>query len=535
MGAVALLAFAVPLDRVMAHAQLEATSPAASSVVPNSPAEIVLDFSEKVETKFGKIQLFDRKNRIVPVSALQHRINDSSVVFVNVPNLEPGPYVVAWNITSADGHALNGAFTFEVGNQSSGEAAQLLETVVSSINNESPLGLWIHVLRYLSFVAIVVLIGLVILVGGGELLHEKRIMAMLSAALALLFVSTFGKLLLQGPYAIRGSWRDIGELDLLRDVFDTRVGLALLLRLVLLVIGVVLLFGVTRNWNRSPLWPNAAVLIGIGLVLTFGLTGHPSTASPAVLAVLVDGIHLWFLSMWIGATIALAGAWKTLVRADATVNGIHVVNRFSRLSTIAMPITAVSGIASAIIITGGVSDIFENRYGRILLIKIIVVAIIIVIGVYARRVLRRMGAFAIRRAILLEATLGLVVFGLAVALVVTPPDGIDTSATTVHTATLVQDSVVVDITVSPTRVGPTEIHVILSPPRGSLDPMQNVTVVFTHQTDLNNTIVVDMIEVGPNHWSGFAEIPSKGLWDLTSEVTRGDATILLYSTVVDIV
>lgn len=534
MAVVALLAFAMPLERVMAHAQLEQTSPVASSVVPNSPSEIVLQFSERIETKLGKIELFDRNSRRVDVGALQYKNNDKSIVAVNVPNLDPGPFVVVWNVTSSDGHNLNGAFSFEVGNQSSGEAAQLLETVVTTINNDSPLSPYINVLRYFSLVSMVLMIGLVILVGGGELLREKRLLSLLSTALAVLFISTFGKLLLQGPYAIRGSWGDIGDIDVLRDVLDTRVGLALVFRLFLLIVATVLLLGISRGWNQSPLWPNVAVFTAIGIVLTFGLTGHPSAASPAGLAVVVDAIHLWFLAMWIGGTLVLAAAWKTLIRADALVRDVHVVQRFSRYATFAMPITAISGIISAVLIKGGVSDIFENRYGRILLIKIIVVAIIVVIGVSARRVLRRRGASGIRRAVLFEATLGLIVFGLSVGLIVTPPDGIDMSATSVHSATLVQDDVVVDITVSPIRVGPAEIHVILSPPRGSLDPMKSVDVVFTSQADTTKVVVIDMIEVGPNHWSGFVEIPSGGLWDVVTDVVRDDGTPLQYSTVIDV-
>ena len=534
MAIVALSAFVLPLESASAHAQLDRTSPAASSVVPNSPPQILLDFSEPVETKLSEIRLFGRDDIEISIGDVRAEPNDKSILIADVGQLDPGPYVVVWNTTSADGHALNGAFTFEVGNQTSGESAELLETVITTINADSPLEPYMNVLRYFSFLSLVVIIGLVVLVAAGDLMRETRMLAMLSVSLGTLFVSTLGLLLLQGPYVSRKSWGSIGDFDLLSTVLETRVGLALVLRLIAVIIGALLLLGILRDWHRSPVWTNIAVFNAIVLVVTFGLAGHPSSASPALLAVVVDSVHVWSISIWIGGVIVLAMAWKMFVRADAIVNDIHVVNRFSRLATYVMPVTALSGITSALIITGGPSSFFDNRYGDILRIKIVVVFVLIGIGAAARRVLRKKGASSIRRAILFEATLGLVVFVLSVGLVVTSPDGVDSSATSVHTATLVQDDVVVDVTVSPTRVGPIEVHVILSPPGGSLDPMQSVVVTMTSQDDTSAPLSVEVIEVGPNHWSGFAEMPSGGSWKLTVDATRQNGDLLQYSTIVAI-
>lgn len=529
---VALSAFVLPLETASAHAQLDRTSPAASSVVPNSPPQILLDFSEPVETKLSEIRLFGRNDIEIPISDVRAEPNDKSILVADVGQLDAGPYVVVWNATSADGHALNGAFTFEVGNQSSGESAELLETVVTTINAESPLEPYMNVLRYFSFLSLVVIIGLVVLVAAGDLMRETRMLAMLSVSLGILFVTTLGLLLMQGPYVSRKSWGAIGDFDLLSTVLETRVGFSLVLRLIGVIVGALLLFGILRDWHRSSVWTNIAAFNGIGLVVTFGLVGHPSTASPALLAVAIDSAHVWSLSIWIGGVIVLASSWKMFVRADAIVNDIHVVNRYSRLATYAMPLTALSGIVSALIITGGPSSLFDNRYGDILRAKIIVVFAVILIGVAARRALRKNGASSIRRAILLEATLGLVVFALSVGLAVTSPDGVDSSATSVHTATLVQDDVVVDLTVSPTRVGPIEVHVILSPPGGSLDPMRSVVVVMTSQDNSDITLPIEVIEVGPNHWSGFAELPTSGSWEMTVDVTRQNGDLLQYSTIV---
>jgi copper transport protein len=199
IAVVAVSAFVLPLESVRAHAQLDRTSPAASSVVPNSPQQILLDFSEPVETGLSKIRLFGRNDIEISLGTVEHDVNDKSIIFASAPALDAGPYAVVWNTTSADGHSLNGAFTFEVGNQSTGESAELLETVITTINNESPLEPFINVFRYFSFLAIVTIIGLVVLLGAGDLMRETRLLAVLSATLAMLFVSTLGLLFLQGP------------------------------------------------------------------------------------------------------------------------------------------------------------------------------------------------------------------------------------------------------------------------------------------------------------------------------------------------
>lgn len=97
-----------------AHARLVATEPAAGAVVQEAPDQIVLRFDEAMELAFGSISVFDGEGARRDVGGVQHLPGDRTAVVVSVDDLRPGGYAVAWKVTSADGHPLEGSFTFRV-------------------------------------------------------------------------------------------------------------------------------------------------------------------------------------------------------------------------------------------------------------------------------------------------------------------------------------------------------------------------------------------------------------------------------------
>ncbi|NDF88891.1 MAG: copper resistance protein CopC, partial [Actinobacteria bacterium] len=96
-----------------AHAGLKSSEPAASSVLEQTPKEIVLNFGESVEVSFGSIRLFDSNSKIIVLPTPKHVVKDGVVdtktVRVAVPDLEPGSFLVVWRVVSADSHPVQGA------------------------------------------------------------------------------------------------------------------------------------------------------------------------------------------------------------------------------------------------------------------------------------------------------------------------------------------------------------------------------------------------------------------------------------------
>ncbi|MFM8521560.1 MAG: copper resistance protein CopC, partial [Acidimicrobiaceae bacterium] len=65
VAVVACACVAGPASVADAHAGLKSSEPAASSVLEQSPKEIVLNFGEAVEISFGSIRLFDSKSKLI--------------------------------------------------------------------------------------------------------------------------------------------------------------------------------------------------------------------------------------------------------------------------------------------------------------------------------------------------------------------------------------------------------------------------------------------------------------------------------------
>ncbi|GAA1908229.1 hypothetical protein GCM10009737_06520 [Nocardioides lentus] len=104
------LALGVPT--AAAHASLVSATPADGAVVDTPPSEVALTFSEEV-----------RDPAFVSVSHDGQRVGadgraevDGATVSVPQTGTEAGAYTVAYRVVSADGHPIEGEYTFEVRN-----------------------------------------------------------------------------------------------------------------------------------------------------------------------------------------------------------------------------------------------------------------------------------------------------------------------------------------------------------------------------------------------------------------------------------
>ncbi|MSV58179.1 MAG: hypothetical protein F2909_06185, partial [Actinobacteria bacterium] len=110
---VASIAWASP---VSAHAQLDTSTPAPSAVLESAPTEIRLDFNEPVTPVARSIEIYNQEGqRIVLGEALVSKDDPSVLIAGDVPAIPDGLYVVAWRAVSNDGHAIDGAYTFQIG------------------------------------------------------------------------------------------------------------------------------------------------------------------------------------------------------------------------------------------------------------------------------------------------------------------------------------------------------------------------------------------------------------------------------------
>jgi len=98
-----------------AHAELRRATPAAGGTVEAAPAEIVLNFSERLEIAFSSVVVRDALGRRVDKQDSHVDPADRTTMRVSVPNLTKGTYIVVWRALTTDTHRTEGAFAFQIG------------------------------------------------------------------------------------------------------------------------------------------------------------------------------------------------------------------------------------------------------------------------------------------------------------------------------------------------------------------------------------------------------------------------------------
>jgi copper transport protein len=302
-----------------------------------------------------------------------------------------------------------------------------------------------------------------------------------------------------------------------------------LVRLLLLVLLGVLLAALRRRPEaRSAMWwRQTAVALSIGALVTLPAAGHPSATSPRALYVLLDAVHLVGIVLWMGGLVLFAVGRTGWLEHDDVA---PVVRTFSRTAAVLVPVIVVTGALQAWELAGGVEDLTATSWGRTLLVKLSVVSVVVAIGAVSRWLLQNVGVPSIRRTVIAEAALGTVVLAFTASLVTLPPT--NDSAGEVFNTTLTQAGLIADITVTPGRVGSNEVHLVLTPPGGAIQPVASAQARMALDSEGVPDTPVTLAPDGPNHYTGTITLPFAGDWsfDLIVEVTPGN-TLLLTTTV----
>lgn len=96
------------------HLRLEKSTPAADAVVAQSPAKIVLDFSEGFEMAVSKVTIKGVAGE-VKLGKLARHEEDETIMWAAIEApLDAGVYSVNWVTSSGDGHPVRGDFDFTV-------------------------------------------------------------------------------------------------------------------------------------------------------------------------------------------------------------------------------------------------------------------------------------------------------------------------------------------------------------------------------------------------------------------------------------
>ena len=442
-----------------AHAHLLRARPAAGDTVRVALRLLRLEFSEAPELGMSSIRLVDGQGRDVRLLPLHTAPDSARVLIADVAGaVAPGRYTVRWQVAGRDGHPVHGQYDVVVLADTSRSATPALAAPPSAVPTPAPqpplvwgrlpaqthlaegfdsesrtyvLARWAHFMGLLTVVGGVAFYWLVLgRVHRADLTESVlvesaargRRVALMGAVL--LAVATVARLLAQWT-ALRVVADDPSTMTLTRVLQQSTWGHAWLLEVGALIVTLIGLIVARRTAGVRAGWAMAA-LGAIGLACAAALSGHaaaPGTALPLI----TDVVHVLAAGCWMGALLTLLVAGLPPARAAAAPGRAMsaLVNAFSATALASAAVVVLSGLVAAWHNIGSIAALASSTYGRVLLIKLAVLAVAALLGLYnwrrARPALAASGDdVAMRRAMRAELTAAAVILLVTAVLVAIP-------------------------------------------------------------------------------------------------------------------
>lgn len=349
----------------LAHVTLVSATPSVQSSVEVAPTEILLRFSEPVAISPTAIRLLAADGTVLSGGA--RAAAGDRVVIAPVSGLVRGTaYTVRWRVSGQDGHSPAGVFNFGLGVP----APPPTEAVGARATTWKD-----DLARWLLFAALALVIGplvlrLVVLRDPVPDALERRFhLVPTVAALGVINVGIVA-FVARASNALQLPLPDLLYGDLQPFAEKTRFGIAFLaLTLGFGVVATLLLFA----WVADLLVLRVPALV-LSIVLASGisLSSHQATLpNSSKASELADWLHLVSAAVWVGGLAALAFVvWPSApsLRARAFLG-------FARLAVGLVGVMVLAGAYLALVRLPALSDLWESDYGRLLLVKLAIVAV----------------------------------------------------------------------------------------------------------------------------------------------------------------
>lgn len=376
---------------VRAHAQLERAEPRPDTVLAQAPERLQLWFTEALEPGFSDIQVLDANGQRVDRGDSRVASDNAQAMTVSLPPLDKGVYTVAWKtLSQVDGHTVRGTYSLLIGVEPS-----TVPPLIQSPDTAGP-AVYDAPIRWLGYLGATVLVGLLLflrfvleptirrqrLTGLVLPAIQPRLRLLLWLAWVALLVSTLATLVFQAL-----TTTDVGGAAALATlgplVTSTRFGYVWLGRLA----AVVALAILVRLYPQRPGVAAAIVVVTSGVLLTHSLNSHSAAIGAlAFQAMLIDWLHFMGVSVWVGGLAGLAFLLPVSLYAISPSQRWpllgRLIPRFSSLAVMSVAVLAASGVYLAYLHVGSVDALQQTLYGRSLLIKLGLFAILIALGAF---------------------------------------------------------------------------------------------------------------------------------------------------------
>ena len=417
---------------VFFHAALLRSKPSADAKLKEAPKDIRLVFSEEIVPSLSQIVLIGPAgdSSKLKVSNDPHDVHTLVGVIATALG-SGGRYSVYWRVVSADGHLVDGTFSYSVAGPvataakspvvtaTDTSAARKTITQPRAANDEVPVVAALA--RGLGLGALMAAVGLLFfgpVTGRSDVAFPRPLIRWLAVAGAALLVVHLAAWLTH----LGGTSQD--ETFFISSVLRTKLGRIELLRTGLAFLTLIFVL-LRRDW--------VAFLFGVACLIVSGAVGHPAAIDP-IWAIPGKSLHLLGGALWLGGLLWLL----CNISADRETRRTEAL-KVSSLALVAVIAVALSGLLQTVLFLNAPADLVGSTYGKLVIAKIVGVVILIGYGAYNRfRVLPRYatgGEIKLRRSVKQEVFVIslLVLIGGFLAYVAPPPS--TASSTTVTRGT----------------------------------------------------------------------------------------------------
>jgi copper transport protein len=546
-----------------AHAVLRSSDPADGASLDRAPRQVTLTFTERPEPRLSTVQVLDADGRPVQAGKAGPVPGQPFQLQVPLGALPDGTYTVAWRTVSRDdGHVSGGSFAFGVGVAAPAAGTQGAAGPEATTPPPSPLA---TAGRWLLYCGLALLLGATVtglvvydrqlpaggrpllLVGAGlavvglvaRVAAER---AVVGASLADLLASDTGRNLAwlaagvlasataAGLLAARIRQPDGPDREAVADAGQARPS-----------------GGVGRGWLAAVGLTAAAAM---GLQVLAGHAAAPSGLRPVNLV--AQWLHLLAAGVWAGGLVWLLTGLLSHPRTpsqsgaasrDATVDRVQAVIRFSRLALPVVAVLAVTGLNRALDLAGGWSGLTRTGFGRVLGLKLLLFAGLLVLA--ARNRYRLLPALtgpqgrlgALRRSVTAEIGLVAAVLLAAALLTQLPPGKFALATTTARPSppanvqvqgSDVTTSVRLALTATPGTAGPNRFMAkVIDYDSGQPYPAQRVALRFAlpDRPEISGAIL-ELTRSSDGSWQATgSQLSIDGRWSITALVQGQGAAV----------
>jgi copper transport protein len=434
-----------------AHNSFVSSDPPDGAQLGAAPPHLALTFVNAVVLEQLQVDFFDAAGVRSPLNGFTHSPSGRTAVLVPVPVAAAGAVSLRWKLVAPDGHTVTGrvaltiaaapvvATTAPLGvdpavqapatTAVTAETARPTDTAVpatavssaaSEASSPSSIGsLFRWLLRLAAFVGLVAL--------GGSIVTSALLWRNTWSLPMVRQIAAWGVGLVIGSTVLLllMFYRDVGSVKVL---LNTSYGLALAVRVILMPVFAVYLFTWFPDDELKRWWWIAGGLVAIAA--TWSWSGHPRSLRWPLLGVPVDVIHLGAALAWVGG---LAFLGFVVMRLASDEEQVAAVKAFAPVASRSVAALVVTGVLQTFRIDRGPGSLFTTTHGRLVLVKIVVLALMLyVANVNRKRVTTRFRTnqpsrgvrTMLRRAMVTEAAVGLAIFAVSAILVVnSPPPG----------------------------------------------------------------------------------------------------------------